>query len=227
MNPDGVNMKIDIRLFEVDGTLPCYCQYSGQTSPQDAYVELYFVSDTPILFASYNSEIGNAIPMYLYHGHAFRWWISNCLTGDQINDLMKEVEPFAEQLAILYYSEWDGSNNVGRSHNQEKTNELSTEIQDICKSYESIINVYTIDEYFEWESLYNFIVENNLIYKDFEEILDYICSDALTNDCYIDDDAGAIIELLQSDLEDDLYYYKEDADSYKGEIPVSFLKRLV
>jgi hypothetical protein len=83
--------------------------YDRQTNAQGCYIELDCANDT--LSASYNAEIGNAIPFSVYHGHDQRFGIP-CLTGDAANSLIDDILPLAERVVAGYKSEWDGNNHV-------------------------------------------------------------------------------------------------------------------
>jgi hypothetical protein len=85
--------------------------YQGQTEPQGCYIELD--CQTGLLTATYNAEIGNAIPFSVYHGHDRRYHIP-CITADAANELMEEIRPLAERVIAGYTSEWDGSNHRAR-----------------------------------------------------------------------------------------------------------------
>lgn len=85
-------------------------QYPGQTAPQDCYVQL--VCETGELSASYNGEIGNAVPVGVWHRRVRRWTIP-ALTESAANALLEEIAPLAERVVAGYSEVWDGSNHVG------------------------------------------------------------------------------------------------------------------
>jgi len=87
-----------------------YCRYQGQTAPQPCYVELDCESGT--LTAAYNGEIGNAVPMPVWHNRCLRWPIPALREGAAI-ELLKEILPLAERVVAGYESVWDGNNHVG------------------------------------------------------------------------------------------------------------------
>lgn len=100
-----------IEIIKCEETTELYCHYDGQAEPQGCYVELDCANKK--LSAQYNSEIGNAIPFSVFHGHDQRWGIP-CLRGEMANKLMEELLPLAERVVSGYESEWDGSNHVAR-----------------------------------------------------------------------------------------------------------------
>ena len=106
--------------------------YDRQTSAQDCYIELD--CESGVLSASYNSEIGNAIPFSVYHGHDQRFGIP-ALLGDAANALMSEIEPIAQRVVDGYTSEWDGNNNVARFTDDAKT--AIEEIRALCDNTEA------------------------------------------------------------------------------------------
>lgn len=111
-----------------------YCQYPGQTNQQDCYLELD--CRTGLLTATYNAEIGNAIPFSVYHGHDRRWGIP-CLTADAANALMAEIAPLAERVLAGYRGEFDGNNVVAR---------LSEDAVAAEAEIESVIDALHVDE---------------------------------------------------------------------------------
>lgn len=97
-----------MRTIPVTG-LELHCHYYGQAAPQPCYVALNLGSG--VLCASYNGEIGNAVPFAVVHGRTLRWTIP-ALKADAANSLLAEIAPFAEKLCANYDTTWDGSNNV-------------------------------------------------------------------------------------------------------------------
>jgi hypothetical protein len=85
-------------------------QYPGQTAPQPCYVQL--VCETGALSASYDAEIGNAVPVGVWHQRVRRWTIP-ALTESAANALLEEIAPLAERVVAGYSERWDGSNHVG------------------------------------------------------------------------------------------------------------------
>ncbi len=109
-------------------TTELHCQYSSQTSAQTCYVELDLAAHT--LHASYDAEIGNAVPLSVWHGHDRRYPIP-CLTADAANKLMGEILPLAERVLAGYESIWDGNNNVARL--SDDADEAEREINALCE----------------------------------------------------------------------------------------------
>ena len=86
-----------------------YRHYEGQTEPQPAYIELAL--NTGSLSASYNAEIGNAIPFTVYHGFERRYSIP-VLTAEAANQAMERIVPLAERIVADSDTHWDGNNTV-------------------------------------------------------------------------------------------------------------------
>lgn len=99
--------KVEIR--ECTSQTELYCQYSGQFEPQAAYIELDLRNAT--LSATYNAEVGNAIPFSVYHGQDIRFPVP-ILTGNAANRLMREIAPLADRMLADWEDEWDGNNMV-------------------------------------------------------------------------------------------------------------------
>ena len=74
---------------------PLYAHFDGQTSPQDAYVELDLEGGN--MYADYSGEVGNGIPERIWNGRATRFDIDPHLTASEINDLLDEIAPIAQE----------------------------------------------------------------------------------------------------------------------------------
>lgn len=88
------------------------CQYDGQYQPQPTFIALE-LRDGGELYAAYNPEIGNAVPMDVYHGHIRRYPI-HTQSVTLANKLMRQILPLAERVWEGYESAWNGSNHVAR-----------------------------------------------------------------------------------------------------------------
>ena len=125
-----------------------YRKYFGQCQCQDAYIELDCKSG--VLSASYDAEIGNAVPFSVYHGHDQRWGISPYMKIKAINKLLEKIEPWAQQIIDGYEEYWDGNNNVARfdksAKEADETIQAIIEEHDLCDD-----NVfYVLDDWSEW-----------------------------------------------------------------------------
>jgi hypothetical protein len=92
-------------------TSSLYHRYPVQTSEQPVYVEL----DCAVgeLTAETSGEIGNAVPMSVWHGHTQRWAIP-VLKINAANKLLRELAPLAARVCAGYAPHWDGHNHVAR-----------------------------------------------------------------------------------------------------------------
>jgi hypothetical protein len=90
-----------------------YTHYSGQINPQDVYLEID--QDNARIYI--NGEIGNAMPMDVWHGRTLRIGL-RCLTLDSANtfltdeDVVELIARIGEGLMV----EWDGNNMVGQQN---------------------------------------------------------------------------------------------------------------
>ena len=112
-------------------TSSIYRHYDGQCQPQDCYIEIDL--DHSNIEASYNAEIGNAVPMAVWHNRIRRYEIP-CIFPATADELMKELLPLAERMAVGYERVWDGNNYVGRL--TEDAQAASDEIERICQEVE-------------------------------------------------------------------------------------------
>ena len=140
-----------ITVKKVAGRTDLYRKYPQQCEAQDCYVELDCRQE--VLSADYNAEIGNGVPMSVWHGNDQRWGIA-CLNADAANRLLDEITPLAERVCAGYTCEWDGSNNVA-SFDTDATAAIE-DIAELCRltdeSYaEDRCIVYTAREWFGQE----------------------------------------------------------------------------
>lgn len=81
---------MNVSIQKINSADELHCHYDQQTSAQPCYVSLD--CGTGELTASYNVEIGSAIPFSVYHGHVRRYGIP-CLTPEAANDLLETIAP--------------------------------------------------------------------------------------------------------------------------------------
>ncbi len=98
-----------IEIVYVESDTELHHRYRGQASAQGCYVWLN--CKTSKLGASHDSEIGNAVPFAVHHGHTRRFTIP-ALKAAPANELLEEIAPLAARVVAGYSSEWDGSNHV-------------------------------------------------------------------------------------------------------------------
>lgn len=100
---------MSVRIIECTDPTGLFRHYQGQSEPQGAYIELDTQEGS--LHASYDSEIGNAVPFSVYHGLDRRYNIP-ILTADAANRVMQEIAPLADRVIAGTKAEWDGNNTV-------------------------------------------------------------------------------------------------------------------
>jgi len=89
-----------------------YHKYPTQMQPQSTYIELD--PDAETLRATWNGEIGNAVPFSVWHGTIRRYSLpSSELKTEAIGWFLDEIAPYAQRVCDGYSEEWDGSNYVG------------------------------------------------------------------------------------------------------------------
>ncbi|QQD21215.1 hypothetical protein GJQ54_05245 [Oceanospirillaceae bacterium ASx5O] len=104
-----LNIKFDANTAD---RFPVYAKYDGQHQPQPAYIELN--TRTGELTAAYSGEIGNAVPMTVYHGIDLRYPINCQLRASEIQDAIGKIATLLQRVLNGHSEEWDGNNYVGR-----------------------------------------------------------------------------------------------------------------
>jgi len=88
-----------------------YTRYPRQTNGQPVYLEIDPKTET--MRMAINGEIGNAVPMDVWHGVRLRYTLNIIPTIDAANALMEDAEPLAERIIAGHEIKWDGSNHCG------------------------------------------------------------------------------------------------------------------
>lgn len=102
---------MSVRIIECTDPAELHHHYDGQTEPQPAYIELDLRAGT--LLATFDAEIGGAVPFSVYHGFERRYGIPS-LTAEAANRVMEELAPLANRILADWDEEWDGNNMVAR-----------------------------------------------------------------------------------------------------------------
>ena len=108
--------------------------YPRQCTSQPCYIELD--CDDEELSADYSSEIGNAVPGYVWHNRAIRFQIP-ALTADAANSLMEDLLERCQKIVDGYEQVWNGSNHVGK---------YTSEAQGIIDAIHYELSDYYVDE---------------------------------------------------------------------------------
>jgi hypothetical protein len=139
--------EVVIEIKRVEGN-ELHCRYPGQNQVQDCHVELD--AEHGKLSASYNPEIGTAVPMRVWHGHVVRWLIP-ALKAEPANALLDEIAPLAKRVCDGYESRWDGHNHVARFDADARS--ACEEIERLCEAAgdddEEQIRVWDAADWFE------------------------------------------------------------------------------
>jgi len=108
------HFKIINDLKEMRDTLvPVYNKYPSQSQPQPAMIEID--CDAKTVWAGFDDEIGNAVPINVYHGRTLRYEISSYVKGSDLADMLdsREFTELVNRILAGYTKKWDGSNHKG------------------------------------------------------------------------------------------------------------------
>jgi hypothetical protein len=113
LGPDKVKIVIQNRRKK-----PVFYQYQGQCFPQRAYLEIDPTKCTKglICHADYSGEIGNGVPMDVWHNRIFRIPVSPEVSRKGLKALETDAKFVAlvDQLVDSWEEVWNGNNYVGR-----------------------------------------------------------------------------------------------------------------
>lgn len=110
---------------------PLFNRYPGQTGAQPAFIEMTEDGDVS---ADYSGEIGNAVPMHVWHGRTLRWSVPAAVKGEALADFIEQPDVY-ELLGRIHAGhsvEWDGSNHVGQL--DEDAQSASDELERLIES---------------------------------------------------------------------------------------------
>jgi hypothetical protein len=105
-----------LAIISVSGHAELLDLYPGQQKPKPCYVQLDLA--TGRMSAEIDPEIGNAVPMGVWHGLVRRYHLPGPPVAAVANAVMADMADHAQ--AVLDHAEviWDGSNNVVRTHHR-------------------------------------------------------------------------------------------------------------
>lgn len=129
-------MEVTVNKLDESEPHQLYHRYPGQTNPQGCYIELD--TRTGEWTADYNAEIGNAVPMDVWHSRTLRFRLGAVPNAAHANRLLEELAPLAQRILDGASVEWDGSNLVGRftADAQAAENEIDEILDSIEWQYE-------------------------------------------------------------------------------------------
>lgn len=109
------------------------CTYPGQMEPQRAFYDLDLERDT--VFATYDPEVGNAIPFRTWYGVARRYYFDPNLKKKVVNSMGKALLPLFERVRRGAVIELDNGNYKAYLNEDAKEAELEIENKIIELSY--------------------------------------------------------------------------------------------
>ena len=169
-----------------------YQKFPGQINAQDVYVELDLVNK--VLTASFNPEVGNAVPFSVYHGKVIRYPIKYPVWAVSANGLLEELLPLANDVLNGFSEEWNGNNWVGMLN--ESALRASEGIQWEIDTYfydEDFISGWEAKEWLWDESNKDLGISSGMDEKEIEQVY--------TNIQKVAKDAGVYLDNLYEEIE--------------------------
>lgn len=125
---------------------PLYRRYPQQSQPQPAYITITEDGDVS---AGHSGEVGDAVPMAVWHHRTLRVPVHAAMLGDALADLLESAEARAllERIHAGHSIEWDGSNHVGRLSDDARAalDDLHTLVRDAGEDTSMLAEVWTAD----------------------------------------------------------------------------------
>ncbi len=183
---------------------PIYRWYDGQSSPQPAYLEL--LPEEWRVAATYNAEIGNAVPFAVWYNRQFRISLPYNLSGHTVANLLEDenILSLVNMIFTEYQEKWDGNNHVGilSDKAQEALEELEQEIISYCDHWdeEDYVSIYYVCDWVD---------ESDLVTLT-RDTLKEVAS-------RVEADAKADRVLLKGDVEEFLHNYLKEKEEAEGD----------
>ena len=147
-------MKIDIKHLDRDSRAPLWHRYPGQFQPQWAYLEIS--PEEPFVSLDTTGEIGNAVPMAVWHNRVLRVDVPANLSWDEIDRLVEgqQVATLIEQIIEGHSVHWDGSNQVG-CLTDDAREALDTLQEYLLGEYQGETEIWSTEEWLENSTCFN------------------------------------------------------------------------
>lgn len=142
---------LDLITYDLDNlrgeAAPLYRIYPGQHQPQRAYIQL---DEDGTVTADYSGEIGNGIPMSVWHNRTPRWYVNSAANGDSLAEWLEsdEMRALLARVHAGHSVEWDGNNHVGRL--DEDAEAARDEITAMLDGYNQPYDVMEVWDAYDW-----------------------------------------------------------------------------
>lgn len=177
-----------------------YRHYAGQHEAQDAYIELDLRAEG--LHASYNAEIGNAVPFSVHHGFERRYPIPT-LTAEAANRVMEDIIPLATRVVEDWEQHWDGNNLVASLGDDARAAEEEIELLlgvdlDLQEAFDSsdLVQEWDIEGATNGDEVSEYDITSTTSDERLEEIADSITQDLAG----VGESAVVVVDGLQEHL---------------------------
>ena len=139
-----------LSIATVDSPAELFEIYPNHSEPRDCFIQLNLSSGR--MSARYNPEIGNAVPMDVWHGLERSYSLPGPILADVANTLMANIASHAQ--SVLDHAEvaWDGSNNVVRTHKRNCEDEwwCHCPVAVAERAIEAAITGVSAEDYVSW-----------------------------------------------------------------------------
>ena len=178
--------------------------YPDQTEPQACFIALNLC--TGRMSGQTDPEIGNAVPMDVWHGIVRRYYLPGPLLAKAANALMEDIASHAQ--AILDHADvvWDGSNNVVHTHERTCDEEWRCDclIAVAERAIEAAIDSISEDDCISWAEAEDWYANMGSV-DSLTSIDEYVAR------VQAGESIGDVAAFMEQEIED---YYKDDPNEY-------------
>lgn len=159
---------LSINISESTKRFPIYMQYDGQSQHQPCGLELDL--KTGELTDFYSGEIGNAVPMSVWHGTVLRFTVDPYIMRDGLIALAEEYSERFQMILDTSEAEWDDSNWVGHLSPEAKNFIEQWDQRGYGKDGQYNVTLISVEDQMQYEQLPATKVDLDALVKN---LLDY------------------------------------------------------
>lgn len=142
---------LNINISESTKRFPIYMQYDGQSQHQPCGLELDLQTRELTDFCS--GEIGNSVPMSVWHDTVLRFSVDPYIMRDGLIALAEEYSERFQMILDTSEVEWDGSNWVGRLSPEAKNFIEQWDQRGYGKDGQHNVMIISVEDQMQYEQL--------------------------------------------------------------------------
>lgn len=184
-------MGKEVRIQQAESRGEIYCRYRDQINAQPVHVQLDIRDG--VMWASYNPEIGNAMPMDVWHGLIRRYMLYSFPTVNGVNEFMEHIKPYAQRVLDDSREAWNDHDWIGKLGNDAKRAEEG--ILSACENWfeeGDLLRICDVEQWFEACSDDDLSIEPHMTDEQIDTLASVLEDDAINS---------GEIDILEGDIQ--------------------------